>query len=246
MRTRHDHRRLHGQRRNVDEPFEVDGIKILYPAQGGPGSSDIPQSMIWNCRCTLLAWVKGFEGDTVKESPKMGDMSFEEWQQAKAHPDTKVDREQYDEYRKHLGKDAPASYNAFRELKYNDSDAWSDLKEQARMERVIRNAPCELTKRKYSQFFLKPGTKHSDSFFRAGYSVDDVRLLRYDMARQFDIANAINLKTDKDGVQKFDLSMRLGKGKERTFLTAWQIDEGSDKPRIITGFMVNENDKRIR
>ena len=83
-RTRHEHRMMHGQRRNVDEPFVVDGIKILYPAEGGPGSSDIPQYLIWNCRCTLLSWVKGFEGDTVKSSPGMGDMSFEEWQQAKA------------------------------------------------------------------------------------------------------------------------------------------------------------------
>lgn len=84
-RTRHDHRLLHGQRRNVDEPFEVDGFQILYPAQSdGPGASDIPQRLIWNCRCTLLSWVKGFEGDTVKDSPKMGDMTFEEWQEAKA------------------------------------------------------------------------------------------------------------------------------------------------------------------
>ena len=83
-RTRHDHRMLHGQRRKVDEPFLVDGFAILYPAQSdGPGSSDIPQRLIWNCRCTLLAWVKGFEGETVKNSPKMGDMSFEEWQHAK-------------------------------------------------------------------------------------------------------------------------------------------------------------------
>ena len=83
-RTRHEHRMLHGQRRKVDEPFEVDGFSIMWPAQShGPGSSDIPQSTIWNCRCTLLAWVKGFEGNTVKRSPKMGDMSFEEWRREK-------------------------------------------------------------------------------------------------------------------------------------------------------------------
>lgn len=80
-RTRHEHRMMHGQQREVGEPFEVDGIEILYPAQSsGPGASDIPQSMIWNCRCTLLAKVKGFDGNTVKYSPKMGDMTFEEWQ----------------------------------------------------------------------------------------------------------------------------------------------------------------------
>ena len=78
-RTRHDHRQLHGQRRDVDEPFEVDGVSILYPAQtSGPGSDDIPQREIWNCRCTLLAWVKGFEGESVTSSPKMRE-DFEKW-----------------------------------------------------------------------------------------------------------------------------------------------------------------------
>jgi hypothetical protein len=82
-RTRHEHRMMHGQRRAVDEPFVVDGVEILYPGQSsGPGSSDIPQSMIWNCRCTLLAWVKGFEGSTVTSSPKMGSMGFDEWRDA--------------------------------------------------------------------------------------------------------------------------------------------------------------------
>lgn len=83
-RTRHSHRMMHGQRRDVDEPFELDGVKIMWPGNDKVGSSDVPQSMIWNCRCTLLSWVKGFEGETVKESPKMGDLSFEEWQNEKA------------------------------------------------------------------------------------------------------------------------------------------------------------------
>lgn len=49
-RTRHEHRMLHGQRRKIDEPFEVDGFKIMWPAQShGPGASDIPQRLIWNC-----------------------------------------------------------------------------------------------------------------------------------------------------------------------------------------------------
>ena len=69
-RTRHSHRMMHGQRRDVDEPFELDGVKIMWPGNDKVGSSDVPQSMIWNCRCTLLSWVKGFEGETVKESPK--------------------------------------------------------------------------------------------------------------------------------------------------------------------------------
>lgn len=79
-RTRHDHRQMHGQRREVDEPFKTpDGYEILYPADCTGDSYEL-QSEIWNCRCTLISWVKGFEGDTVKSSPKMNGMTFEEWQ----------------------------------------------------------------------------------------------------------------------------------------------------------------------
>lgn len=82
-RTRHDHRMMHGQRREVDEPFITpDGYKILYPAEMR-GESDLPQQEIWNCRCSLLAWVKGFEAETIKESDKMGDMTYDEWLEAR-------------------------------------------------------------------------------------------------------------------------------------------------------------------
>lgn len=88
-RTRHEHRMMHGQRRKVGEPFTIveangDVFNILWPADSSSDYTDAPQNEIWNCRCTLLSWVNGFEGDTVKDSPKMGDMSFEEWQNEKA------------------------------------------------------------------------------------------------------------------------------------------------------------------
>lgn len=88
-RTRHSHRMMHGQRRDVGEPFEVDGVKIMYPAQTGKfmAVSSVPQEMLWNCRCTILAYVKGFEHDTIKKSDKMGDMTFEEWLEAKEKPE---------------------------------------------------------------------------------------------------------------------------------------------------------------
>lgn len=87
-RTRHSHRMMHGQRRDVGEPFEVDGVKIMYPAQTGKfmAVSSVPQEMLWNCRCTILAYVKGFEHDAIKESDKMGDMTFDEWLEAKEQP----------------------------------------------------------------------------------------------------------------------------------------------------------------
>lgn len=58
MRTRHEHRLLDGQRREVDEPFEVEGQKIRYP-----GDPEAAPQLVYNCRCTLIPQVKGFEYD---------------------------------------------------------------------------------------------------------------------------------------------------------------------------------------
>ena len=78
-RTRHTHRLLDGQRRDVDKPFEVDGQKILYA-----GDPYAPQGLIWNCRCTMLAWVKGFEENIfLKAQTHPDNMSYAEWKFAK-------------------------------------------------------------------------------------------------------------------------------------------------------------------
>lgn len=74
-RTRHTHRELHGERRPLDEEFSNG---LMYPAD--PSGDD---EEVYNCRCTTKAQLKGFESDTVTSSPKMGDMTFEEWQAAK-------------------------------------------------------------------------------------------------------------------------------------------------------------------
>lgn len=115
-RTRHEHRMMHGQRRNVGEPFEVSGVKIMYPAQTGSfmGISNLPQETIWNCRCTLLAFVKGYEHDTITHSDKMGKMTFEQWLEAKpksqnilhqAQRGDQIEQEYINEYRK-MSKEA--------------------------------------------------------------------------------------------------------------------------------------------
>lgn len=78
-RTRHTHRLLDGQRRDIDKPFEVDGQKILYA-----GDPYAPQGLVWNCRCTMLCWVKGFETSRMlKAKTRPDNMSYAEWKFAK-------------------------------------------------------------------------------------------------------------------------------------------------------------------
>ena len=139
-RTRHDHRMMHGQRTNIDEPFHTpDGYTIYYPADC-TGESTAPQHEIWNCRCTLRPWVKGFEGDTIKHSPKLGDMSYEEWLDAKERPDSQSDRDQFEEYQQLLGGKVPKRFADFQEIKYNNPKQWEELKTAARQMRSNRKA----------------------------------------------------------------------------------------------------------
>ena len=46
-RTRPTHRRLHGQIKEIEEPFEIDGKTAMYPGEFGDPSEDC------NCRCKM-------------------------------------------------------------------------------------------------------------------------------------------------------------------------------------------------
>lgn len=60
--TRKDHRKLDGQIRELDEPFEVSGRKAMYPGKFGRAEQDI------NCRCTILQRAKwALDDDELEE-----------------------------------------------------------------------------------------------------------------------------------------------------------------------------------
>lgn len=80
-RTRHEHRLLDGQVRKVGEPFEVEGMTIRFP-----GDPTAPARLVYNCRCTLISQLKGFEIDSTKyrQDPDFEGMTYKEWKNAKA------------------------------------------------------------------------------------------------------------------------------------------------------------------
>lgn len=71
-RTRHSHRLLHGEIRDEKTGKYSNGLRYPADPMGEPEE-------VYNCRCSETSYVKGFPIDIPKWSPKMGDMTFEEW-----------------------------------------------------------------------------------------------------------------------------------------------------------------------
>lgn len=82
-RTRHDHAVADGQTVAEDKPFSVGGHALMYPGDpSGPGHE------IYNCRCTMIAKVKGVDMSDAKrrardpetgESVLIENMTYAEW-----------------------------------------------------------------------------------------------------------------------------------------------------------------------
>ena len=63
------------------EPFEVDGYEIRFP-----GDPEAEGFLVYNCRCTLVGQIEGYETDitTYRDiDPSLGNMTYEEWKQSK-------------------------------------------------------------------------------------------------------------------------------------------------------------------
>lgn len=80
-RTRDAHRELDGVTIPLDQPFENSIGKIMKP--GDPSADG---ANLWNCRCTMVSSLEGFETDwtdmRLRNTKKLGDMSYDEWKKA--------------------------------------------------------------------------------------------------------------------------------------------------------------------
>lgn len=86
-RTRHAHAILDGQKADIGKPFEVEGQEIMFP-----GDPHAHPSLVYNCRCTLIAAVDGADMSDAQRrarNPETGrnelisNMSYQEWEEWK-------------------------------------------------------------------------------------------------------------------------------------------------------------------
>lgn len=92
-RTRHWHRDLDGVAEDVDKPFENDFGKIMFP-----GDPEADPANIYNCRCTLICSIKGFERDLSNLAERnvkhLGDMTYDEWKEEKESTSDPIDKQE--------------------------------------------------------------------------------------------------------------------------------------------------------
>ena len=94
FRTRHWHADLDGVTVDNDEPFKNEYGEIMYP-----GDPKADPANIYNCRCTMIASVKGFERDVsntdLRHDDNLKGMSYNEWKEKhykmESHSITKQD-----------------------------------------------------------------------------------------------------------------------------------------------------------
>lgn len=80
--TRSSHIYLDGQTRDIDEPFESEIGELMFPGDPNGEPADI-----YNCRCSLISQIKGFERDPsdlgLRHDDNLAGISYEEWKMAK-------------------------------------------------------------------------------------------------------------------------------------------------------------------
>ena len=80
-RTRPAHGAADGQQVDEDQPFIVDGYKMMYP-----GDTSAPAYLVYNCRCTTVAAVDGVDMSDALRRDKDGlvtNMTFAQWEASK-------------------------------------------------------------------------------------------------------------------------------------------------------------------
>lgn len=133
-RTRDTHAELDGQVVDVDEPFTVDGMEIMFP-----GDPNADPALVYNCRCTLGYEYPGVAtGIGRRRDNETGEeiegMTYKEWEKSKQAEQPDNTSEQEEEKDTHAGDPMYDFSDLEQERKDNQllqqemADAWAEYK----------------------------------------------------------------------------------------------------------------------
>lgn len=95
---------------------------------------------------------------------------------------------------------------------------------------------------KLAKFCLLPGGKHSEQFFKLGYTADDSKRLFRDIEAGYDPSRKIERQATDEGYEKASISMELGVTTKRLFRTVWRNDGPDGSDRFISAYI----DRRLK
>lgn len=77
--TRMTHRKLDGQKVNLDKSFEINGMSIRFP-----GDPLAPAALVYNCRCTMVGDLSDYPSEYKRydnlNGKRISNMTYEEWE----------------------------------------------------------------------------------------------------------------------------------------------------------------------
>ena len=125
-RTRRSHRKLDGQIRELDEPFEVNGHKAMFPGDFGRPEEDI------NCRCRLLQRARALLDDDIVKNAEYEDGTKVVQVKAKDYQEFK------DEYFRKIDEAKASQHVRSSAQKMNDMDQSDVIK--GMMKKAVKKA----------------------------------------------------------------------------------------------------------
>jgi len=236
-KTRDTHVKLNGQLREIDEPFEVDGKKAMYPGEFGKPEEDI------NCRCrsnTRARWA--LSSAQTKQLGKAEDMSLEQ-KQAIADK-LKIPVKDLDKYSEQI---VPINAKDYEDFKRQYKEYWHYEGSELQKEAEARIAGYE-TGKKSGKMAASANNDWSKATARPVSQKDKQEIIRYAKNRGITIGDIDSfdgdpklLKSEIETVQKACKDYRV---KSKITINSKVLDD--DDFAITDGKTITFNSKALR
>jgi hypothetical protein len=104
--------------------------------------------------------------------------------------------------------------------------------------RVPNYNKATIAEPKITSYCLDPKKPHYQEFVDVGYSESNPEQLKTDLLKGLTENEAVAYHPNSYGHISYEVKMRLGVVKKRTFQTVWQLDKGKTAPKFVTAYRI--------